>query len=86
MKTVSQVSDSSNAILVSYLENETAEPKEVENLIDKLAANTVKDTYIATGILPPRKDHELKDEKVPKIYTVEHVKYIDGFVNWTCLR
>ena len=81
-ETVSQESDSSNATPVSYLGNETVEPKEVENFIDSLPAKTLKDAYIATGILPPSKEPELKEEKAPESYTIEHVKYIDGFVKW----
>ena len=83
-KPVSQVRDSSNATPVSYLDSETdnTESDNTENFIEKLPAKTLKDAYIATGILPPRKEPELKQDDLPETYKVEHVSFIDGFVKW----
>jgi len=50
--------------------------------LGKLKDKTLRQAYIATGILPPRKEPELKEKKAPESYTIEHVKYIDGFVKW----
>ena len=84
-KTVSQVSDSSNVTPVLHLnedtENKVSEEVQTNNFIESLPAKTLKDAYIATGILPPRKEPELK-ENVPAPYYFEHVKFIDGFVKW----
>lgn len=63
-------------------ESVISDETQTNNFIEKLPAKTLKDAYIATGILPPRKESELKEEKVPESYTIEHVKYIDGFVKW----
>lgn len=53
-----------------------------ESFIESLPAKTLKDAYIATGILPPRKEPELKQDDTPQSYRVEHVEYVDGFVKW----
>lgn len=63
-------------------ESVISDETQTNNFIEKLPAKTLKDAYIATGILPPRKEPELKEEKAPESYTIEHVKYIDGFVKW----
>jgi hypothetical protein len=83
-KPVSQVKDSSNATPVSCLDSDdkNIEYDNVENFIEKLPAKTLKDAYIATGILPPRKEPELKQDDTPQSYRVEHVEYVDGFVKW----
>ena len=80
--------DGSNWQPVSNLtENETVEnlnagktPTEI--FLEKLPAKTLKDAYIATGIIPPRKKPELKQDDTPQTYKVEHVKFIDDFVKW----
>ena len=66
----------------SSTSNEEPSKNDADNFIEKLPAKTLKDAYIATGILPPRKEPELKEEKAPESYAIEHVKYIDGFVKW----
>ena len=82
---VSNLSDSSNVTPVLHLnedtENKVSEEVQTNNFIESLPAKTLKDAYIATGILPPRKEPELK-ENVPAPYHFEHVKFIDGFVKW----
>lgn len=75
-KPVSQVENLPDVEIVNNEKTPT------ENFIEKLPAKTLKDAYIATGILPPRKEPELKEEKAPESYAIEHVKYIDGFVKW----
>ena len=62
---------------MAQVENECTEA-----FIESLPAKTLKDAYIATGILPPRKEPELKKDDLPQTYSFEHVKYIDGFVKW----
>ena len=68
--------EDSNVSPVTHLEDTSTQ------FLDKLPAKTLKDAYIATGILPPRKEPEFKEEKAPESYAIEHVKYIDGFVKW----
>ena len=63
-------------------ETDNTESDNTENFIEKLPAKTLKDAYIATGILPPRKEPELKQDDLPETYKVEHVKFIDGFIKW----
>jgi len=75
-KPVSQVEGDSDVEVLSDEDSST------ENFIEKLPAKTLKDAYIATGILPPRKEPELKQDDTPQSYRVEHVEYVDGFVKW----
>ncbi len=62
--------------------NEVSEEAQTNNFIESLPAKTLKDAYIATGIIPPRKKPELKQDDTPQTYKVEHVKFIDDFVKW----
>lgn len=50
--------------------------------LGKLKNKTLRQAYIATGILPARKEPELKQDDTPQTYKVEHIKFIDGFVKW----
>lgn len=75
-KPVSQVEDHSETEVL------TDEGNPTEHFIESLPAKTLKDAYIATGILPSRKEPELKQDDTPQTYKVEHVKFIDGFVKW----
>lgn len=72
----------SNLTENNTVENLDANKTPTENFIEKLPAKTLKDAYIATGILPPRKEPELKQDDLPETYKVEHVKFIDGFIKW----